>query len=59
MLGQSRRWSTRGSCRALWCFLAGGQLLRGGGGADRRLGEPRRGAPVVDRFAALRFYEGA
>lgn len=26
-----------------------------GGGADRRLGEPRRGAPVADRFAAFRF----
>lgn len=29
-----------------------------GGGADRRLGEPRRGAPVADRFAALRFFAG-
>lgn len=26
-----------------------------GGGADRRLGEPRRGAPVADRYAAFQF----
>ncbi len=53
---------------------AGGATLRGlprlnkeswpqaihlsGGGADRRLGEPRRGAPVADRFAALEFFAG-
>ena len=26
-----------------------------GGGAARRVGEPRRGAPVADRFAVLHF----
>lgn len=33
--------------------------VKGGGGADRRLGEPRRGAPAEGRFAALRFCAGA
>ena len=58
-VGAGGRVATARLARALVWHLAEGQPLLGGGGATRRVGEPRRGAPAVGRNGGLVFHRGS